>query len=229
MGLSFTVAADPRQRSHSQVRVPRNSWPHFIVSHPRLPQCEGQVPVFISLRNRWPGYTPWFWVLVLCYGQSVSLSWNKSPIRGLRSDFYYCQTLAGLLAWSALSDERTGLSVTIAAGPRQRTLRSHSVDLATKFYCLRFKTFLFVSYDSQGHGGGIGPRLLAGWLYTQALGFLFAASYEPYRKHHFQQFYCCVRIHCCGNVFTLSLPSNGCILLFHYSAFQPSCLNMFII
>jgi hypothetical protein len=32
MGLSFTIAAGPRQRSHSQVRVPRNSWSYFTVS-----------------------------------------------------------------------------------------------------------------------------------------------------------------------------------------------------
>jgi hypothetical protein len=56
-------------------------------------------------------------------GQSASLSWNKAPIWGLGPDFYYCQTVAGLLMWSALSEERTGLSITIAAGPRQR---SHS-------------------------------------------------------------------------------------------------------
>jgi hypothetical protein len=56
-------------------------------------------------------------------GQSASLSWNKAPIWGLRPDFYYCQTVAGLLMWGALSDERAGLSFTIAAGPRQR---SHS-------------------------------------------------------------------------------------------------------
>jgi hypothetical protein len=32
--------------------------------------------------------------------------------------------------------------------------------LATVFYCLRLETSLFVaSYDSQGHGGGIRPRL----------------------------------------------------------------------
>jgi hypothetical protein len=55
--------------------------------------------------------------------QSVSLSWNKAPILGLRPDFYYCQTVAGLLIWGALSDERTGLSFSIAAGPRRR---SHS-------------------------------------------------------------------------------------------------------
>jgi hypothetical protein len=54
---------------------------------------------------------------------SPSLSWNKAPIWCLRPDFYYCQTLACLLKWGALSDERTGLSFTLYAGPRQR---SHS-------------------------------------------------------------------------------------------------------
>jgi hypothetical protein len=43
----------------------------------------------------------------------------------------------GFVDVGALSDERTGLSITIAAGPRQRT-----------FYCLTFETSLFVtSYD----------------------------------------------------------------------------------
>jgi hypothetical protein len=61
--------------------------------------------------------------VILADGQSASLSWNEAPIWGLRPDIYYCQTVAGLLMWSALSDERTVLSFTIAAGPRQR---SHS-------------------------------------------------------------------------------------------------------
>jgi hypothetical protein len=56
-------------------------------------------------------------------GQSVSPCWNKAPIWGLRPDFYFCQTIAGLLIWGALSDEMTVLSFTIASGPRQR---SHS-------------------------------------------------------------------------------------------------------
>jgi hypothetical protein len=43
-------------------------------------------------------------------GQSASLSWNKAPIWILRPDLYYCQAVAGLLTWGALSDERTGLS-----------------------------------------------------------------------------------------------------------------------
>jgi hypothetical protein len=53
-------------------------------------------------------------------GQSVLVSGRTW---GSRSDFYYCQKVAGLLKWSALFDERTGLSFTIAAGSHQR---SHS-------------------------------------------------------------------------------------------------------
>jgi hypothetical protein len=47
----------------------------------------------------------------------------KTPTWGPRQDFYYCQTAVGLLMWDALSDERTGISFIIEAGPRQR---SHS-------------------------------------------------------------------------------------------------------
>jgi hypothetical protein len=54
-------------------------------------------------------------------GQSASLSWNKAPIWGLRPHFYYCQTVVSVLMWGVLSDQRTGLPFTIAAGPRQRS------------------------------------------------------------------------------------------------------------
>jgi hypothetical protein len=55
--------------------------------------------------------------------RSASLSWNKASIWGVRPGFYCCQTVDGLLMWGVVSDERTCLSFTIAAGPRQR---SHS-------------------------------------------------------------------------------------------------------
>jgi hypothetical protein len=42
------------------------------------------------------------------------------------------------------------------------------VGLATIFYCLRFETSLFIaSYDSQGYGGSIRPRLHTGRLVNQ--------------------------------------------------------------
>jgi hypothetical protein len=50
---------------------------------------------------------------VMTDGQSTSLSWCQSPIWDLRPDLYFCQTVAGLLMWGALSDERTGLSFTM--------------------------------------------------------------------------------------------------------------------
>jgi hypothetical protein len=42
-------------------------------------------------------------------GQWSSLPWNKASIWGLRPDLYFCMTVAGLLMWGSLSDERTGL------------------------------------------------------------------------------------------------------------------------
>jgi hypothetical protein len=41
------------------------------------------------------------------------MSWNKAPVWDLGPDFYYCKTIAGLLTWGALSDERSGLSFTM--------------------------------------------------------------------------------------------------------------------
>jgi hypothetical protein len=65
--------------------------------------------------------------------------------------------------WGVLSDERTGLSFTIAAG-RSSLSQSFSgpspVGLAAIFYSLRFETCIFVDfYVSQGYGGVIRPRV----------------------------------------------------------------------
>jgi hypothetical protein len=43
-GLSFTIAAGPRQRSHSRVRVSRDSCPYITDSDSRLPQSGGPGP-----------------------------------------------------------------------------------------------------------------------------------------------------------------------------------------
>jgi hypothetical protein len=44
MGLSFTIVAGLRQRSHSLVPVPRDSWRYFTASGWRLPQPGGLGP-----------------------------------------------------------------------------------------------------------------------------------------------------------------------------------------
>jgi hypothetical protein len=70
----------------------------------------------------------------------------------------------GLVLWGVLSDERTGLSFAYAADlPVQYSSDPSPLGLAPIFYSLRFESYLFVaSYDSQGHGGGIRPRLHTG-------------------------------------------------------------------
>jgi hypothetical protein len=55
--------------------------------------------------------------------ESDSLSWCQNPIWDPGPDLCYCQRVAGLLIWAALSDERTVLSFIIDAGFNQR---SHS-------------------------------------------------------------------------------------------------------
>jgi hypothetical protein len=64
MGLSFRIAADPRQRSHSQVRVPRDTWQYFTVwrfeSSPNLEEPGSRI--YIPQGTGWPSYTPRHWV-----------------------------------------------------------------------------------------------------------------------------------------------------------------------
>jgi hypothetical protein len=64
----------------------------------------------------------------------------------------------------SLTRERVCLFICCWPFPAQSFSGPSPLGLATVFYCLRFETFLFVaSYDSQGHGGGIRPRLHMGY------------------------------------------------------------------
>jgi hypothetical protein len=100
MGLSFTIAVGPRQCSNSQVPVPCESW-HFTVSDSRLRQPGGLHPFESSLMLR----------------PTVS---RPVCLRIKHPSGAYDQMSDSLVMWGALSDEKTGLSFTTAAGPRQR-------------------------------------------------------------------------------------------------------------
>jgi hypothetical protein len=67
---------------------------------------------------------------------SASLSWNIIAIWGLWPDFYYCQTVAGLLIWDALSEEGAGLSFKIAACPRASAVILGSESQGTRDHIL---------------------------------------------------------------------------------------------
>jgi hypothetical protein len=59
MCLSFKIGASPRQRSHSPVRVPWDSWLYFTVSDSRLPQPGGPDPsIYIPQEQSGPDKTP---------------------------------------------------------------------------------------------------------------------------------------------------------------------------
>jgi hypothetical protein len=112
-GLSFTIAARARQRSHSRVRVPWGSWTYFTVSDSRLPFS---LPP-MTRRDTVEVFDPASKVKVtlrLTVGQSVSLGVEPHLVLmtlwQLRSFF-----------WGDFYDERTGLSFVYAAGPRQRS------------------------------------------------------------------------------------------------------------
>jgi hypothetical protein len=79
-------------------------------------------------------------------GKSASLSWNKAAIWGLRPDFYYCQTIAGLLMGrSPWREDGSVVYNCCWPSPAQSFSDPSPVGLMIVFYCLRFETSLFVA------------------------------------------------------------------------------------
>jgi hypothetical protein len=113
-GLQLRLAVGP-----FRVQVPRESSPHFTVSNLSFPNLEGQVPLFISTRNRaaqlYPQESAQSQSYLSTDGHSASLSWYQATTwdqrrnyillsRKLSSDIFCL-----ILLWGALSDKRTGL------------------------------------------------------------------------------------------------------------------------
>jgi hypothetical protein len=172
--LCFIYAAGPCQRSLSPVRVPWDSRPYFTISDLRLYFSSPPTTRKVTVEVFDPASTRVAFITesesesyVTTDGQPASLSWNKAPFWGLPPDLYYCLTVAGLLIWGSLSHEKTGLSFTIAAGPRQSNhfvSESHRTRGHTLLSQIGY--FIFVAfYDSQDHSGGNRPRLHTGCIY----------------------------------------------------------------
>jgi hypothetical protein len=56
----------------------RRTHGHILLSHLRLPNLEGQVPVFISSGTRWPSYTPGHWVPFCRLLRLTGMRWRYS-------------------------------------------------------------------------------------------------------------------------------------------------------
>jgi hypothetical protein len=94
--------------------------------------------------------------------QSASLCCNKAPIWGLTTRFLLLSDNCGFVdvERSLWWEDGSGVYNCCWSSPVQSFSSPSPVGLETIFYCLRFKTSLFVaSYDSQGYGGDIRPRL----------------------------------------------------------------------
>jgi hypothetical protein len=144
-------------------------------------------------------------------GQSAILSWNKAPIWSLQPDFYYCQTVAGFLMWSAFSDERMGLPFTIAAGPRQRSHSRVRVPWDSRPY--------FTASDSRlPFSSPPATRRATVEVFDPAMC-PFITRCGTQTEHAFERFVCCnLHIRCHGNA---CLP-NRCPAMV-YSALPREC------
>jgi hypothetical protein len=109
-------------------------------------------------------------------GQSSSLSWRQAPTWGPGPDFYYCQTVVDSLIWGTVSDERTSLSFTIAAGPHQCS-RSRVQVPQDSWPCFTLSDLRFPQHGGPGLCIYI-PQEQGGPVIPQALGSIFVASYD---------------------------------------------------
>jgi hypothetical protein len=160
---------------------------------------------------------------------TASLSWNKAPIWGFRPYFYYCQTLAGLLLWSALTRGqvcRLQLLLVLASAV---ILESESRGTREPYFTvsdwrLPFCRLLRLSGLRWRYSTPPPHRNLHSlyWLLSNELFFIITL-HGPNRKHRFRQypycfvftdplfengFYCCARVHFRGNLLAEPLPSN---------------------
>jgi hypothetical protein len=116
-------------------------------------------------------------------GQSVSL--GVEPHLGLMTGYLLLFASYGLIFVGRRLWREDGSVFCICCWhlPGQYFSGSSPLGLATVFYSLRIQTSLFVaSYDSQGHGGGIRPRLYTGlyWIHEWTLFYNFGGPNRSY-------------------------------------------------
>jgi hypothetical protein len=76
MGLSFTIPAGPRQSSHFQIRVPRDSCPYFTLRFETPPTWRARSLYLVYPPGTgWPGYTPVVFNIIHRHG-----SHRKHPV-----------------------------------------------------------------------------------------------------------------------------------------------------
>jgi hypothetical protein len=164
-------------------------------------------------------YDDFVWLLLikvkvtlrLTVGQSVSL--GVEPHLGLMTRYLllfdgYGLVFVGRPLWREIGSV---FCICCWSSPAQSFSGLSPFYLATIFYCLSFETSLFVSsYDSQGHGRGIRPRLHTGLLLLLvACSVVLYNLCADYTENFSRSPYCCVSTNYRRGVFTSVSRSNG--------------------
>jgi hypothetical protein len=147
--------------------------------------------------------------LSLMLWPTASLSWNKAPIWGLWPDIIVWQLLVywyGAFSLTRGRVSRLHLLLDLASAVN---LGPSSLALMTIYYCLKFKTSIFIAcYDSQGHSGSIHHRLMGMgvcyWL--QLLPCNLEANWIVITTSNISSDP--ATIHCCGTVLTELLTDS---------------------
>jgi hypothetical protein len=168
----------------------------------------------------------------------VSSSWRQAPWDSRPAIFFnWILSVKVLMYYPLWREDGSVVYNCCWPSPAQSFSGPSPAGLMIIFYCLRFETpstwrgrtpylyllgtgrlqalrSLFVaSYDSQGYGGGIRPRL-----HMSELMLAIYLRSGPNRK---QFLLFCMRVSCRGNVFTVLLRSNGHLFSLHCSGFSP--------
>jgi hypothetical protein len=160
----------------------------------------------------------------------ISSSWRRAPWYSRPDFFLSIEHLRSYSLYNIFSDDRMGLSFTIAAGPRQRIHSQIRVPWDSKPYFTVSESRLPFCrlLRRAGYGGGIRPGLHTRFSLAFSRVLPFLTSGEPNRDHHLEHLVAimCVvtemclpnrwlamdsflAIRCSVNVITESLPSNG--------------------
>jgi hypothetical protein len=180
MGLSFAIAAGPRQCIHSWVQVRRDLWPYFTVSDSRLPFSSPPTPRRAAVQEFDPASTRGEWLVVkvmllptvsrlACLGVKHPSGANDHfffTLRHLRG--YWC----GALSLTRERVYRLQFPLDLA-----RVVFLESESHETDDHILLSQTRVSPNLEGQVPVF-ISPRNRVVQLYSQALGSLFVASYE---------------------------------------------------
>jgi hypothetical protein len=190
MRLSFTIPAGLPQRSHTQVRIPRGTWPHFTLSDSRLPQPGGPGPrIYIPQEQ-------------------------GGPVISLDTGFAFCRLLrlAGL-RWRYSTPPPHGLQTHPKSQGQSYFTTAGLPPVCSSWYYAPWDSPPAILFQLKpcGHIPYVTTSLMRRWAEsTELLALVKQSRHGSDRK---LLFHYCMFSSCQGNLSTELFPSNGCFIV----------------